>query len=146
MLTINSNVKLLSRGTHNMFMLWKDPFRFYWEGQFCCILLLSVPLWGVSHFYLLSSILPFTKHTSNSLCIPVAVIVTWEVVFVFYMGQLVAGCISCLAVKRPVISHRTFNVSHFKTSDIWLGLEIISFFFFISFICIPLIHTWFHFP
>ena len=45
--------------------------------------------------------------------------------FVFYMGQLVAGCVSCLAVKRPVTSHRTFNVNHFKTSDIWLGLEII---------------------
>jgi hypothetical protein len=41
------------------------------------------------------------------------------------MGQLVAGCGCCLTVKRPVTSHRTFNVSHFKTSDIWLGLEII---------------------
>jgi len=28
-------------------------------------------------------------------------------------------------VKTPVTSHRTFNISHFKTSDIWLGLEII---------------------
>ena len=45
--------------------------------------------------------------------------------FVFHMGQLVAGCVSCLAVKRPVTSHRTFNVNHFKTSDIWLDLEII---------------------
>jgi len=55
----------------------------------------------------------------------VAVIVTREVVFVFHMGQLVAGCVSCLTVKRPMTSHRTLNVSHFKTSDIWLGHEII---------------------
>lgn len=120
------------------------PFRLSWEEQVWWILLLSIPLWGVPHFYLLSSILPFTKHTSYSLCITVAVIVTWEVVFVFHMGQLVAGCVSCYTVKRPVTSHRTFIVSHFKTSDIWLGPEIIglwnlsssSWFVFFSSLCL----------
>ena len=45
--------------------------------------------------------------------------------FVFHMGQLVAGCVSCLTVKRLVTSRRTLNVNHFKTSDVWLGHAII---------------------